>query len=974
MSATPYEALRICDLAVERGHISADRRREIRLELVDVEPERATGEWLVAQGHLSREQAQSLRQEVSQGCGSVPADSGGRPGIAPDTEEVADTSGVQAPSDSAETVVEASTRPFPRRLGRYELLSEIGRGGMGVVYLAQDTVLQAPAAVKLLPSHLVAHHEARERLLREARNAALLRNHPNIVTTYEACIEDPCPYVAMEYVEGATLSDMIHEAGRVGRGLPVPEAMNYASQIASGLAEAHSHHVVHRDIKPHNIRITSSTPQTAKILDFGIAKDLMSRFGPSFSGGVCGTFAYLPPRILAMALGDTPLSETERVSTTIDVYGLGVTLWEMLAGHNPWRDATTPGELLAMKQRGNRCEALPPLPKDIPESVIRALDRLLSDDPAERCEDAREATEVLEGASRDTNTQRPTLRRDVSGNEEGGHFLEEYGFGERSIKLYMGDITDLQVDAIVSSDDTHLTMSGSVSSRIRERGGQAICDEAREQLPATAGSVLVTSGGDLGCRFVLHALLLDIDTMVFPSLDTVRRCTQGVFERMRKLGLRSVALPALASGAAGLAIKDVTKAMLEATIAALGRDDYGVDMVILAFLKPDRFAGYVRSQILAMAPSRISVRRSGRPRAQEPPSDDEMRVPSIDAADEPTRLSAALVYDVGELLFVSELGRTYLATDRRLGRLVGLTVCDCGLPERMRDECVLMQSIRYPGIASVIDAGALDRAIYYVQTYHGSRTLRDVFDACPAPERQAMAFWFQLLDAFERLHSRSIVLKSLRPDKIVVDDTGQRVVIMDWFGWALRGVLQSQTLDLLYGTGCGGETLRDWLGAAATVAGGGMGTLTQMFTAPEAMVGGNVGKHSDIYVLGGLLAFLLTGRTMAGKIDPISIIEGRRPWIAEVLRHVKSWRMRAIIAIATGPAKFRPQSIEALREALEMGKSELLTQYEGALADVALDVEGAGPPAASRGKGLGRFVRRVWRRLRGTRRDENGPG
>src|SRR5213594_1518281 len=162
------------------------------------------------------------------------------------------------------------------RLGRYEIKSQLGAGGMGEVYLAQDTKLDRRVALKILPAELAANQDRMRRFVQEAKAAAAL-NHPNIAHIYEIGESEGTSFIAMEYVDGETLREMIHQEQSELRVL-----LKHLLQVAEGLAKAHASGIVHRDLKPDNIMITRDGH--AKILDFGLAKLIMSE-PPAVAGG-----------------------------------------------------------------------------------------------------------------------------------------------------------------------------------------------------------------------------------------------------------------------------------------------------------------------------------------------------------------------------------------------------------------------------------------------------------------------------------------------------------------------------------------------------------------------------------------------------------------------------------------------------------------------------------------------------------------
>src|SRR3989442_5936139 len=150
------------------------------------------------------------------------------------------------------------------KLGRYEIRSQLGAGGMGEVYLAQDTKLDRKVALKILPADVASNRDRMERFVREAKSAASL-NHPNIAHVYEIGESNGTHFIAMEFIDGETLRDKIHRDKA-----PLPKLLEYLIQVAEGLSKAHAAGIVHRDLKPDNIMITRD--DFAKVLDFGLAK------------------------------------------------------------------------------------------------------------------------------------------------------------------------------------------------------------------------------------------------------------------------------------------------------------------------------------------------------------------------------------------------------------------------------------------------------------------------------------------------------------------------------------------------------------------------------------------------------------------------------------------------------------------------------------------------------------------------------
>jgi formylglycine-generating enzyme required for sulfatase activity/dienelactone hydrolase/predicted Ser/Thr protein kinase len=244
--------------------------------------------------------------------------------------------------------------------GKYKVLEELGHGGMGIVYKAEDVKLKRFLALKFLPPHLVDSPELKERFLVEAQAAAAL-NHPNICVIHEVGEDEGRPYIAMEYVEGETLRDRL----RIGP-LRTEDALDIAIQVAAGLGEAHHKGIIHRDIKSANIMVT--TKGQAKVMDFGLAK---LRGGSSLtkSQTTIGTVAYMSPE----------QAQGADLDQRTDLWSLGVVLYEMLTGDLPFKGdrdlsviySIVHGEPKSLKVRK------PPVPEELQQVIGRALRKKL---------------------------------------------------------------------------------------------------------------------------------------------------------------------------------------------------------------------------------------------------------------------------------------------------------------------------------------------------------------------------------------------------------------------------------------------------------------------------------------------------------------------------------------------------------------------------------------------------------------------
>ncbi|HEX7185409.1 MAG TPA: protein kinase [Thermoanaerobaculia bacterium] len=275
--------------------------------------------------------------------------------------------------------------PPVRVVGQYRLGEQVGGGGMGVIYKAEDTRLGRTVALKLLPPELARDRTAKTRFLQEARAASAL-DHPNLCTIYDAGEIDGQLYLAMPLYEGETLRD------RLAHGpLPVEEAVDIARQVAQGLAKAHRQGIVHRDVKPANLMLT--TDGVVKILDFGIAK-LAGEAGITRTGVSIGTPAYMSPE---QARGAA-------VDHRTDLWSLGVVLYEMLTGRRPF---TGDHEQIVFQAILNRePEPLARLRPDAPVELERMIAGLLAKDPEKRAYPTADALSAelrkLQGGSQAT--------------------------------------------------------------------------------------------------------------------------------------------------------------------------------------------------------------------------------------------------------------------------------------------------------------------------------------------------------------------------------------------------------------------------------------------------------------------------------------------------------------------------------------------------------------------------------------------
>jgi serine/threonine-protein kinase len=261
--------------------------------------------------------------------------------------------------------------------GQYELEREIGRGGMGIVYLARDLKLDRRVAIKTLPPHLAMDAVVRERFLREARTAGRL-SHPNIVPIHRADELDGHVFFVMGFVDGESLAQRIRDRGRLDPG----EVRRVLRDVASALAFAHDHGVIHRDVKAENILIERSTGR-ALVTDFGIAR--LAEAAPLTSTGqVLGTVYYLSPEQVS----------GESVDARSDLYSLGVVGYLALSGRFPFDAELASAVLIA-----HVTKTAPPMhtaAADVPRALADLIDRCLAKNPSDRFQSAEDVVASLE--------------------------------------------------------------------------------------------------------------------------------------------------------------------------------------------------------------------------------------------------------------------------------------------------------------------------------------------------------------------------------------------------------------------------------------------------------------------------------------------------------------------------------------------------------------------------------------------------
>ena len=316
------------------------------------------------------------------------------------------------------------------RIAHYEILEQIGSGGMGEVYLARDSRLGRKVALKLLPRSLTADPQLRARFFREAQLASAL-DHPNICTIHEVGQSSSFLFIAMQYVEGITLKQMIDS-----RPLKVDALLSISLQVADALAAAHDQGIIHRDIKSTNIIITPRGQ--AKVLDFGLAKltDASDRDGVGTAeseltrtGAVMGTPSYMSPE---QARG-------ERVDHRSDIFSLGAVIYEMASGDVPFKRKSQAETMNAVINESHT--PVSELNERVPPGLSAAIERALSKDPANRYQSTGEILKDLRQVGRGVGL--------LGSSDSQGAVIPYVPLGRRSARRWMWTMTLLGLALLI---------------------------------------------------------------------------------------------------------------------------------------------------------------------------------------------------------------------------------------------------------------------------------------------------------------------------------------------------------------------------------------------------------------------------------------------------------------------------------------------------------------------------------------------
>ncbi len=383
----------------------------------------------------------------------------------------------------------------------YRIISKVGAGGMGEVFLAEDTRLNRKVALKFLPAHLVEREEVRSRFLRETQALAKL-NHPNIVAIHDVSEFNGRPYYVMEYIEGKLLHHFTHD-----KSLHIDLVIEYAIQICQGLGEAHRAGIVHRDIKPANIAIDNKG--RVRLLDFGLAAtegdERLTR-----TGATLGTVSYMSPEQVS----------GREIDHRSDLFSLGIVLYELIAGRTPFKRDSEGAILKAIMQ--DIPEPLTRYKSDVPEKLQEVVFKLLEKDRDLRCQSAEDVMADLKRLmydSRQTVHSQPVPTKSKKTGLYIGVaaalvvlaaivsliFLRP-SFTKKSTSDNVPMIAVLPFDNLGSAEDEYFAdgMTEEITSRLAGIKGLGVISRTSSMKYKTTDKSLTEIGRELGVDYILE--------------------------------------------------------------------------------------------------------------------------------------------------------------------------------------------------------------------------------------------------------------------------------------------------------------------------------------------------------------------------------------------------------------------------------------------------------------------------------------
>lgn len=382
-------------------------------------------------------------------------------------------------------------------VSHYRIVEKIGAGGMGEVYLAEDTKLNRQVALKFLPSHLVSNEDIRTRFVREAQTIAKL-SHPNIVSVHEVSEFSGRPFYVMELVSGESLSQYTKS-----KPLPFDTLVDYAIQICQGLGEAHRSGIVHRDIKPANIAVDEQ--RRVRLLDFGLAA-VEGDYRLTKTGSTLGTVAYMSPEQVS----------GREIDNRSDLFSLGIVLYELIAGQTPFRKDNEGATLKAIME--DNPQPLTRYRSDVPEKLEQIVSELLEKDKELRCQSAESVVAALKRLVYDSQQTEHTRITQVKPRKKGLFIavaavavlcvagISYFWMKSEQVVIEAPMIAVLPFDNLGSPDDQYFAdgMTDEITSRLAMIKGLGVISRTSSKKYESTVKSLKEIGAELGVEFILE--------------------------------------------------------------------------------------------------------------------------------------------------------------------------------------------------------------------------------------------------------------------------------------------------------------------------------------------------------------------------------------------------------------------------------------------------------------------------------------
>jgi eukaryotic-like serine/threonine-protein kinase len=514
-------------------------------------------------------------------------------------------------------------------VGNYEILAELGRGGMGVVYKAHEMSLQRVVALKVLPAHLAGDPEFVKRFEREARSVAQL-NHPNIVTIYAVGEHDGNHFIAMEYIKGRTFTAALEQDGP----FEVRRAVELLAQSADALAEAHNKDIIHRDIKPHNIMIDQAG--RVKVMDFGLAKALSGATSLTAAGTAMGTPTYMSPE----------QCQGGALDPRTDLYSLGVTFFEMLAGRPPFV-GDTPLAVISQIMTAD-FPSVTYFNPEVPPEVARIVEKMVARDPAARYAFAEAL--AADASKWCRSRQTPESGIDGAGVVASGNDLPTMPLdsGAPALTVATGSSYGETVASGAAPPDTARTVASDTPPPAPEGAGHTIATPAGTQLRRRRSPAILA----FIAAVALVLVAVGIGTAAKRARDTetdVASSTEDTADDTGQGELADPAKPMEEDGAAPASQKDAAAALLAradtASASGLSESTAVTEMPpspasqtqdspqqpVVASLPPGQSAMDMLTKDVAAEPSETAKEPGDQPAATASPAPTTAKAPAQDA-------------------------------------------------------------------------------------------------------------------------------------------------------------------------------------------------------------------------------------------------------------------------------------------------------------------------------------------------------